>query len=56
MGLNDTLKSYYSLPGLKEVFAQLSKDWIFTKIKLSGAYLQTEVNEECSKLLMINTH
>ena len=29
---------------------------IFSKLDLSGAYLQILVEEECSKLLTINTH
>ena len=40
----------------KEIFNKLNGGKIFSKIDLSGAYLQIEVEENSSKLLCINTH
>ena len=56
-GLNDALKSYhYPLPRAEDTFAQLSRGRIFSKIDLSDEYLLSKVDDECSKLLTINTH
>ena len=56
-GLNDCLKDHtYPLPSPEEIFAKLNGGKIFSKIDLSEAYLQVKVNEECSKILTINTH
>ena len=45
-GLNDVLKNYhYPLLGPEEVFAQLCRGWIFSKIDLSDAYQQIEVDD-----------
>ena len=56
-GFNNALKSYhYSLPWLEEVFAQLSRGGIFSKIDQRDAYLQIEVDDESSELFTINTH
>ena len=56
-GLNDALKDYhYPLSCPEEIFAKLSDENFFSKIDLSDAYLQIPINEECSKLLCINTH
>ena len=57
MGLNDDLKNYpYSFPRRGEVFVQLSRDRIFSKIDISDAYIQIKVDDEFSKLLTIKTH
>ena len=56
-GLNDALQDYYyPLPSPEEIFCKLNGGKIFSKIDLSDAYLQIEVDEESSKLLCINTH
>ena len=56
-GLNDvSLDHHYPLPSHEEIFNKLNGGKIFSKIELSDAYLQIEVDEESSKLLCINTH
>ena len=56
-GLNDALQDhYYPLPGPEEIFNKLNGGKIFSKIDLSDACLQIEVDEESSKLHCINTH
>ena len=55
--LNDALQDHhYPLPNPKEIFNKLNGGKIFSKIDLSDAYLQIEVDEGSSKLLCINTH
>ena len=56
-GLNAALKdSHYSLPSPKEIFSKLNRGNLFSKIDFSVASLQKPVENECSKLLCINTH
>ena len=56
-GVNDCLRDHtYPLPSLEDIFASLNEGKIFSKLDLSDAYLQVKVEEECSKLLTINTH
>ena len=56
-GLNDALQDHhYPRPSNEEIFNKLNGGKIFSKIDLSDAYLQIEVDEESSKLLCINTH
>ena len=56
-GLNDALQDHhYPLPNPEEIFNKLNGGKIFSKIDLSDAYLQIEVDEESSKLLCVNTH
>lgn len=56
-GLNDALQDHhYPLPSPEEIFNKLNGGKIFSKIDLSDAYLQIEVDEESSKLLCINAH
>ena len=56
-GLNDVLQDhYYLLPSPEEIFNKLNGGKVFSKIDLSDAYLQIEVDEESSKLFCINTH
>ena len=55
-GLNAVLKYYhYPLP-TPEVFKKLNGGVVFSNVDLINAYLQISVEEECSKLLCINTH
>ena len=52
-----SLKDYhYPLASPEEIFTKLDGGKFFPKIDLSDAYLQILVEEECSKLLCINTH
>ena len=46
----------YPLPRIEDIFASLSGGERFTKIDLTQAYLQLEVDEESKKYLTINTH
>jgi hypothetical protein len=46
----------YPLPRPEELFAALNGGQRFTKIDLSEAYLQIELDEDSRKLLVINTH
>eukprot|EP00106_Octopus_bimaculoides_P020916 XP_014788358.1 PREDICTED: uncharacterized protein K02A2.6-like [Octopus bimaculoides] len=56
-GLNECLIPYnYSLPSPEEIFTKLNGGKFFSKLVLSEAYLQVKVDEECSKLLSINTY
>ena len=56
-GLYDCLMDHsYPLPSPEDIFTKLNGGKIFSKIDLSGAYLQVKVSEECSKYLCINTH
>ena len=54
---NPQLKIYqYPLPHPNELFAALNGGEKFTKIDISEAYLQLELDEESQKLVVINTH
>ena len=56
-GLNDALQDHhYPLASPEEFFNKLNRGKIFSKIDLSDAYLQIEVDEESSKLLCFNSH
>ncbi|XP_029639544.1 uncharacterized protein K02A2.6-like [Octopus sinensis] len=56
-GLNDCLKNYnYPLPNPEEIFAKRNGGKKFSKLDLSETYLQLLVDEECAKVLTINTH
>ena len=46
----------YPLPTPEDLFAQLSGSTVFSKLDLSHAYQQIELDEESRKLLVINTH
>ncbi|XP_064464481.1 uncharacterized protein K02A2.6-like [Ornithodoros turicata] len=46
----------YPLPRPEELLAVLNGGQKFTKLDLSEAYLQMELDEEAKKLLVINTH
>ena len=46
----------YPLPRSKELFAALNGGVHFTKLDLSEAYMQIELDEESKKFLVINTH
>ena len=51
-----TLNRTHVLPSHKNIFAKLNGRKIFSKLEVSDVYLQVQVEEECSKLLTINTH
>ena len=56
-GVNDCLKDHsYPLPSPEDIFAKLNGGKVFLKIELPVAYLQMEVDDNCSKVLTINTH
>ena len=56
-GLNDALQDHhYPLPSPEEIFNKLNGGKLYSKIDLSDAHLQIEVDEKSSKLLCINTH
>lgn len=46
----------YPLPRPEELFAKLNGGQKFSKLDLSEAYLQMELDEEAKKVLAINTH
>ena len=46
----------YPVPRIEDLFAKVSHGKYFTKIDLSSAYLQREVEEDSRKYLVINTH
>lgn len=46
----------HPLPTVEELFANVSGGDKFTKIDLSQAYLQLEVDPECQELLTLSTH
>lgn len=55
--INQQLKvDQYPLPRIEDIFATLSGGERFSKIDLTQAYLQLEMNEESRKYLTINTH
>lgn len=41
---------------IRRIFSKLNGGKLFTKLYLSDACLQIQVEDVCSKLLMINTH
>ncbi|XP_041771477.1 uncharacterized protein K02A2.6-like [Anopheles merus] len=56
-GLNDALQQHeYPLPLPEDIFARLSQCKIFSKIDLSDAFLQVEIDPAYRSLLTINTH
>lgn len=56
-GLNAALQpNQYPLPLPDDIFAKLANCKVFSQIDLSDAFLQVEVDEQCRKLLTINTH
>ncbi|XP_052895692.1 uncharacterized protein K02A2.6-like [Anopheles moucheti] len=56
-GLNAALQPHeYPLPLPDDIFAKLAHCKIFSKIDLSDAFLQVEIEESCRTLLAINTH
>ena len=46
----------YPLPNTEDLFATLAGGQVFSKIDLSHAYQQVEVDEDSQKYLTINTH
>ncbi|CAH8601572.1 unnamed protein product [Schistosoma rodhaini] len=56
-GLNDALQNHsYPLPLPEDLFIKLNGGRYFSKLDLSEAYLQVEVDEDSRELLTINTH
>uniref|UniRef100_A0A8R1I4B2 RNA-directed DNA polymerase n=1 Tax=Caenorhabditis japonica TaxID=281687 RepID=A0A8R1I4B2_CAEJA len=56
-GLNEALETHQNpLPTAEDIFTTLNGAKYFTQIDLAEAYLQIEVEEQCKKLLTINTH
>ncbi|CAH8670750.1 unnamed protein product [Schistosoma haematobium] len=56
-GLNDVLQNHsYPLPLPEDLFIKLNGGRYFSKLDLSEAYLQVEVDEDSKELLTINTH
>lgn len=56
-GLNSCIETNsYPLPSPEEMFAQLAGSKVFSKIDLSDAYLQIEVDDKSKRFLTINTH
>nr|XP_049465357.1 uncharacterized protein K02A2.6-like [Anopheles coluzzii] len=56
-GLNSSLCAHeYPLPLPDDIFAKLSGCHIFSKIDLSDAFLQVQIDEDYRHILTINTH
>lgn len=56
-GLNNALEpNMHPLPTPEEIFSQLAGSTVFSKLDLSDAYLQVELDDEAKKLMSINTH
>lgn len=55
-GLNDALEpNKFPLPTIEQILTQLAGKKFFSKIDLSDAFLQLELDDEAKKLLTINT-
>ena len=46
----------YPLPKIEELFAKLSGGKYFTKLDMSQAYLQLQLDDDSKKLVTVNTH
>ena len=46
----------YTLPNVDDMFATLAKGWIFSKLDLSQAYLQLQLDDASMPYTKINTH
>ncbi|MFH4976831.1 hypothetical protein AB6A40_003540 [Gnathostoma spinigerum] len=56
-GLNEALELHqYPLPLPEDIFATLNGGKVFSRIDLTDAYLQVEVDDTSKELLVINTH
>lgn len=56
-GLNDSLEpNKYPLPTQEAIFSKMSRFKVFSKIDLSDAFLQVELDDDAKKLMPINTH
>ena len=56
-GLNDALEpNKFPLPTPDEIFANLAGKRVFSKIDLSDAFLQVELDDDAKRLLVVNTH
>lgn len=57
VSINPVLRTVqYPLPRIEDIFSSLAGGEKFSKIDLSQAYLQMEVEESSKKFLTINTH
>ena len=57
IGVMDCLKDHsYPLLSPEDIFVKLNGGKVFSKIDLSDAYFQMEVEDKCSKVLTIKTH
>ncbi|XP_049332430.1 uncharacterized protein K02A2.6-like [Astyanax mexicanus] len=57
VSINPVLRTVqYPLPRIEDIFSSLAGGEKFSKIDLSQAYLQMEVEESSKKFLIINTH
>ena len=55
--VNPVLKTdIYPLPKPEELFHAMNGGSKFSKLDLTEAYLQIELDEECGKMVVINTH
>lgn len=45
----------YPIPRIRNLFHKLKNGKLFSKIDLSDAYLQIEIDEESKNLLVVNT-
>lgn len=56
-GLNDALvPNQFPLPTPEQIFTTLNGKKVFSKIDLSDAFLQLELDDEAKRLLTVNTH
>lgn len=56
-GLNDSLEpNKFPLPTIDHIVANMAGKKIFSKIDLSDAFLQLELDDDAKKLLTVNTH
>lgn len=50
------LDVFYPLPRIEQIYASLNGNYLFSKIDLSDAYMQFELDDESKKLVTISTH
>ena len=52
----NVIPEHYPLPNAEDMFASLNGGNVFSKIDLTHAYQQLEINEASKQYLTINTH
>ena len=52
----NVIPEHYPLPNAEDMFASLNAGKVFSKIDLTYAYQQLEINEASKQYLTINTH